>query len=385
MAAREPMRVLHVSQATTAGVPNVVLSLVADQVSRGWEVTVACPPDGYLAARSRDLGASVITWAASREPGLSVPAEALRLRKVISMVRPELIHLHSAKAGLVGRLVIRRAVPTVFQPHAWSFHAVSGATKRASVLWERWSARWADVIVAVSTDERREGINTGIDGRFMVVPNGVDVSTTPPSDPSDARRRLGLPDVPTVVCVGRLCRQKGQDRLLSAWPSVLASVPSAQLVLVGDGPDRCVLTEQAQGLEAVTFAGDRSDVASWLVAADVVALPSRWEAGLSLVAMEAMATRRSIVAADVAGVRAGLDGGAGEVVRQGDLPGLAAAIVARLVSPSAAAEEGRLGRLTVEARFDRAASTRAMATLYGQVVSGKLGHRPSGGGHHPHR
>ena len=289
--------VLHVAQPTVAGVPVVVRSMVRDQLERGWDVRVACPDDGDLPGWVRELGAQHLTWSATREPGPSTLAETRALAKVLRTVSPDVVHLHSAKAGLAGRLALRRKLPTLFQPHAWSFEAVDGVVGRAARAWERSAARWTSLLVCVSEDERRRGQDVGVRGPSLVAPNGVDLALLTPVGPQqqrDARHRLGLPDGrPVVVCVGRLARQKGQDVLLDSLPQLLEQVPGLLTVLVGQGPDDEVLAARA-GTD-VLLTGARADAADWLAAADVVALPSRWEAGLSLVAMEAMALQRPVV------------------------------------------------------------------------------------------
>ena len=161
---------------------------------------------------------------------------------IVGEVDPDLVHLHSAKAGLAGRLLLRGRRPTVFQPHAWSFEATGGAVGRGALMWERAGARWADVIVCVSEGERRRGQEAGVKARYEVVPNGVDLARWAPAagdDRATARAALALDaSAPVAVAVGRLAPQKGQDVLLPAWERVLERVPSGCLVLVGDGPDR---------------------------------------------------------------------------------------------------------------------------------------------------
>ncbi|OMQ15223.1 glycosyl transferase, partial [Modestobacter sp. VKM Ac-2676] len=71
-----------------------------------------------------------------------MPAETLTLRRVVRAADPELVHLHSAKAGLAGRLAVQGSRRTVFQPHAWSFEAVTGGVAEASRRWERAAQRW---------------------------------------------------------------------------------------------------------------------------------------------------------------------------------------------------------------------------------------------------
>lgn len=365
------MRVLHVAQPVDAGVPRVAGDLVADQVRRGWQVTVACPQESELCASAKEAGARHLRWEARRAPGPSVPGETRRLGALVAEAGPDLVHLHSAKAGLAGRLAIRGRRPTLFQPHAWSFEAVREPLRSLTVAWERAAARWASAIVCVSEDERRRGESVGVGGRFAVLPNGVDLSRWPSAGPADqahARQQLGLHEGPLVLCVGRLSEQKGQDVLLEAWARVIESAPAAGLVLVGEGPSRAQLESAAP--PRVRFAGKRHDVDVWVAAADVVAIPSRWEAGLPLVAMEAMARERSVVAADVAGVREGLEGGCGRVVPIEAVQPLAEALIQRLLDPALLAREGAEGRRRVERRYDLRRTTAQMAELYESVTSG---------------
>ncbi|MDP9340755.1 MAG: glycosyltransferase family 4 protein, partial [Actinomycetota bacterium] len=196
-----------------------------------------------------------------------------------------------------------------------------------------------------------------------------------------ARAGLGLPLGPLVVCVGRLSRQKAQDVLLDAWPSVRSAVPGATVALVGDGPEEPAL--RARGLPGVLFAGWRDDVAEWLAAADVVAIPSRWE-GLPLVVLEAMARGRSVVSADADGMAESLGADAGAIVPREDPPALAAALVERLLDPARASEEARSGRRRVEREFDLATAGQAMAEVYAEVLQaagrgrGRLQPEPAG-------
>ena len=344
-------RILHVSQPVSEGVARVLADLATFQHANGWDVHVACPPDGWLGAAVAEDGITVHPWRASRSPGASSVAEARQLRAVVREVRPDVLHLHSSKAGLAGRLAIRGQVPTVFQPHAWSFHATGGVLGRVSTIWERVAVRWTDLMVAVSGGELHEGYRHGIEPRRSVVaPNGVDVHRFVPQDRGAARDRLGLGDGPIAVCVGRLTRQKGQDLLLRAWPQVRTAVPDAQLLLVGDGPDRPVLVDQ---LPAGTRLVGATDVPEdYYAAADVVAVPSRWE-GMALVPLESMACERSVVGFDVAGLAESV-GDAGAVVPKGDPQALVRELVLRLGDRGLAHREGQRGRARAVTLFDRA-------------------------------
>ncbi|RKT55438.1 glycosyltransferase [Saccharothrix australiensis] len=360
------MKVVHVSQPVTAGVAAVVRQLAVAQRDRGWSVSVVCPP-GWLPDRLREDGVDVRDWPALRSPGPRTAGEAVRLRRILDEVDPDAVHLHSSKAGLAGRLALRGRRPTVFQPHLWSFQTARGPLRLATALWERLAARWAHQLVCVSDDELAVGRANGIGTPAEVVCNGVDTTALRPRSRVAARRRLGLPDVPTAVCVGRLAHLKGQDQLLAAWPSVLAAVPDARLVLVGDGPLRDRWRASADH-GSVCWWGHDAAVADFYTAADVVVVPSRAE-GMALVPLEAMASGRAVVAFDVGGVRQSV-GDAGAVVPAGDVPALAEAIAARLADPLLAADEGLTGRRRAEVLFDVGRVADQVATLVDKLVGG---------------
>lgn len=334
------MKVLHVSQPTDAGVATVVETLVVDEVERGHTVSLASPR-GQLSGRAVANGAEWHQWDAVRAPGLFSAQEAIRLADIVADSRPDVAVLHSSKAGLAGRLAIRGKIPTVFVPHAWSFQAVGGATRLLAESWERFAARWTHHLVCMCDDELARGRRRRIRGRSVVIRNGVDLDRFTPRDPHTARCELGLAEGPTVVCVGRLAHQKGQDVLLRAWPEVLRRVPEANLVVVGDGPERENLLRATP--HRVEFVGARADTHNWFAAADVVAVPSRWET-MSLVALEAMASGRPVVASAFDGAVDCL-GGSGEVVPIDDHIALADALVGYLTCPPAGlAAEGAKAR-----------------------------------------
>ncbi|MFI6434795.1 glycosyltransferase [Streptomyces sp. NPDC050759] len=364
-------RVLHLTQPVDGGVARVVTDLARAQLAAGLQVTVACP-DGPLAPAVRGLGADVRHWHATRSPGPALVREVRRLGQVLEDVRPDLVHAHSAKAGLVGRLAVRGRIPTVFQPHAWSFEAVGGMTAALALRWERWAARWASQVVCVSAAERATGVRAGIGGRWTVVPNGIRPERFHPA-PVDTVRSAVLPGVdpaaPLVVCVGRLCRQKGQDVLLDAWDSVSRRVPDARLVLVGDGPDQERLRSRAP--RSVLFAGAVTDTAPWYQAADLVVLPSLWE-GMALAPLEAMSCGRPVVLTDVDGARESLPPALVPrcLVPPGDPAPLAEAVTTLLLDPLLREALGHQGRRHVLSTHDVRLTAEAVAAVYRDVLGG---------------
>jgi glycosyltransferase involved in cell wall biosynthesis len=364
-------RVLHLTQPVDGGVARVVTDLVRAQLTDGLDVTVACP-DSALTTELRALGATVRHWPATRSPGRSLVREVRHLTEVIDEARPDLVHAHSAKAGLAGRLAVRGRIPTVFQPHAWSFEAIDGGIAALALMWERWAARWAARVVCVSEAERVTGLRARITGRWTVVPNGIDPERFRPAAADTVRAGLaplaGIhPAAPLVVCVGRLCRQKGQDVLLRAWKAVVHRVPDARLVLVGDGPDHERLREEAPA--SVLFVGAVADAAPWYQAADLVVLPSRWE-GMALAPLEAMACGRPVVVTDVDGARESLSPSFATrcLVPPEDPAVLARTVTDLLLDPQLRESLGNRGRRHVLSTHDVRHTAEAVANVYRELL-----------------
>ncbi|MFG2649049.1 glycosyltransferase [Streptomyces sp. NPDC048436] len=362
------LSVLHVAQPVDGGVARVVTDLVKSQLSAGMQVHVACPGSGLLPEAVRGLGSGTHHWAAARSPGPGVPGEVRRLARLVEAVRPDVVHAHSAKAGLAARLAVRGRIPTVFQPHAWSFEAVGGVSARLALRWERFGTRWATRVVCVSEAELRTGQRAGIDAHWSVIPNGVETERFWPVDARTARTALDLEgQAPLVVCVGRLCRQKGQDLLLRAWAAVTERMPLARLVLVGDGPDAAALRAQAPA--SVRFVGAARDATPWYQAADVVVMPSRWE-GMALVPLEAMACGRPVVVTDVDGACESLPP---ELVPHGLVPpedpeALARALLGLLDDPPLRASLGRAAHRHVLNTHDVRRTADAVAAVYRELL-----------------
>ncbi|MFD0684271.1 glycosyltransferase [Actinomadura fibrosa] len=370
---------LHVSQPNDGGVAVYVGMAAGDQRRRGWDVAVACPPGGDLPARCAAASVPWFNWPAGRAPGPRILLEALSLRRLIRGFAPDVVHLHSSKAGLAGRLPFGpRRTPTIFQPHGWSWLAATGRQAAVSRLWERFAARGADALVCVGVGELKEGMRAGVRGPYRLVRNGVDRRRFRPADGAArlaARTRLGLPaDVPLAVCVGRVTRQKGQDVLVEAWPAVTARCPAARLAVVGDGEDLDQLRRRPPaGVMLVPAVEDPRD---WLAASNVIVLPSRWE-GLPLTALEALATGRSLVGTDIPGIAEVVRGGVGALVPVDDPAALAAEVAGRLLFPGVADEEGRAAA-AASAAFDVSGTVALLAALTRDVagLGGHAGGRP---------
>lgn len=369
-----PVRVLHLAQPTDGGVARCLVDLATDQRDRGWDVIVGCPDGGIVAGELADRGVPRVRWDAARAGRAATPRQLRHLGQLIKAADPDLVHLHSASAGLTGRLALRRRRPTVFQPHGWSWQAVSGSFARAVRLWERVGARWADVVVCVSEAERANGFRAGVRASFAVVPNGVDLARFPAATRADqvaARAELGLADQPTALCVGRFDVQKGHATAIRAWRAVVDELPHARLLLVGSGSQEPALRSLCRelGLEAaVMFVGERDDVPRWYAACDVLVFPSRWGEGMALTPLEAMASARPVVASAVAGVAESVGPGCGELVAADDVAAFSRALLSRLADLASTLQEGRAARAHAELVLDVQRSHDQIAGLYRQLL-----------------
>lgn len=368
--APEPGRVLIVSQATVDGVAVCVRDLIQAAASDGYEVTVACPPGGDLAAWAQQRGARWVRTDMRRAPHPSDILAVLQLRRLIG--EHALVHLHSSKAGAVGRLALvslgRRRPPSVFTPHGWSW-LVGGYLAPLYRLFERIMLPVTTAVVAVSAEERSEGqaVFGSRGARIQVIPNGVDVSRFRPDGPLAERTAH-----PLVVSVGRLCHQRAPDVAVAAL--ALMRTPAARLRLVGDGADRAAVEKQVQALGLTgraELAGYRPDPAPDLRAADVVIVPSRYD-GMALILLEAMACGAAIVATRVAGSSALAE--AGVLVPAGDPTVLARAVDALLADPDRRRDLGLAARRRAVEQYSLEHSLDATLALWRD-----LGARPGDG------
>lgn len=378
-----PPRVLHVVQPVTGGVPRVVLDLIQQHLTApdAPRLLVACPEQGPLAGWVTAAGADWLRWDATRSPGTALPSEIRALARLIARTRPGLVHAHSAKAGLAARLALRGRVPTVFQPHAWSFEAVEGTAARLARRWEVGAARWASRIVCVSEAERATGEAAGVRGHWTVVPNGVDTDRFRPEPPAHdvlPRARRAPHDAPPALA--------GTDpRAPSSCASPGSAARRGRTCCCGPGPrsydgspgrgwPSWVTGRTGNGCaagspEGVIFAGAAEDPAPWYRAADLVVLPSRWE-GMALAPLEAMACGRPVLLTDVAGARESLAPGhrAYCLVPPGDPAALARAAAGLLLDAPRRAALGAQGRRHVLTTHDVRQSARAVAAVYRDIL-----------------
>jgi glycosyltransferase involved in cell wall biosynthesis len=246
------------------------------------------------------------------------------LYRLFRRLRPDIVHLNSSKAGVLGRLAAAAArVPIrVFTAHGWAFNGTSERARGLYLRAERLVSPLTTMTVCVSEADRRSGVEAGTctDERSTVIPNAVDVAAALPRNGA-ARSRV------EIVSVGRLAEQKNFPALIAA--ASLLPPGRAHVCVLGDGPQRPLLDRLIAdaGLEqTVDLHGEVSDVRPFLAGADVFVLSTHFE-GMPISLLEAMAASLPIVASDVNGLdEVVIDGTTGFLVPPDDPAALAAAL-----------------------------------------------------------
>jgi glycosyltransferase involved in cell wall biosynthesis len=231
-----------------------------------------------------------------------------------------------------------------------------------------------DRVVCVSAGQaervRRAGV---LPERVRVIRNAARLEAFSEPDPAARNwlRELVGGDGPILVAAGRLSVEKGFQVLVEAAPAILKAVPSARLVVFGDGPLRGSLERRVAALgltDRVRLPGFRDDLDCLLPWADLVVLPSLTE-GLPNVALEAAAAGVPVVATAVGGTpEVVIDGQTGVLVPPGEPTSLASRIVDVLRLPDRARALGAAGRRRVEEQFSFDAQARAYQQLFAEVV-----------------
>ncbi len=365
------MRVTHVITRLVVGgaQENTIASVLGLRARPGLEVRLISGPTTGPEGSLEPLVAGV-PGLFTRLPSLVRPVRPwadLRawreLTRTFRAQRPDLVHTHSGKAGILGRLAARRAgVPRIVHTvHGPSFGPFQGAAANALfTAAERRAGRVTDHFVVVADAMTRQYLAAGIGrpGQYTRIFSGfgLDPFLRAANDPA-RRRRLGLAEDDFVIGkVARLFALKGHDDLIAAAPAIVARVPRAKFLLVGDGAWRGRLgTEIARrGLTGrFLFTGlvPPAEIPALVGVMDVLVHLSLRE-GLPRALPQALAAGRPVVAYDCDGAgEVCRDGRTGFLLQPGDRAALAARVAELAGDPALRTRLGEAGRALVREHF----------------------------------
>jgi len=383
-----PIRVANVITRLEGGAGALALHGAVAMDPAVFGMTIITGSGGVLADQARAAGIEVIVEPLLRRPIAphSDLAAGRRLTALFARRKFDVVHTHTAKAGVVGRAAARRAgVPRIVHTyHGFPFHQFQPALRRgAYVAVERRLGRSTDVVLCVGDAVAAEAARRRLAQPSRIVTTGVVVdgpavedaamSARSPIARARARTLLGLPGAPAAIVgvVGRLTKQKAPEDFLAAM--AMLDRPDTLAVWVGSGElsDRIARLAERSGPTRVVLAGERSDVLELLPAFDVFALPSLYE-GLPTAVVEAMICGVPVVASAVNAVYDLVTPGeTGLLVPPRRPAELAASIRYLLDSPETASRMAAAAHARVSGRYTAAALRAALTSAYlpGAAVS----------------
>jgi len=358
--------------------------------ARGHRVTLISGPtrgpEGSLVERARQGGYEYIEipeLIRAVNPWLDTRAVRL-LRAEFARLRPDVIHTHSSKAGIVGRYAARRlrGAVVVHTIHGMSFNR----TQPWPVRWvfaalERRAACWTDALIGVAEAMLRQSLAHGIGrpDRMHLVYSGMELEPFTPGRYDRAAVRAGWgvpPDAVVVATVARLFRRKGYEQLLPIMSRAAARDPRLRFVWIGDGAQRAEYEAELdrRGLrERTSLAGlvPPAEVPRLLAGCDILAHTSQWE-GLPRAVVQALLMQVPAVAFDIDGTPEVVhDGRTGRLIRLNDLDAFADAVCALAADPAQRAAMGAAGRALCVTRFDWRQMVDRLEALYGRLVAAR--------------
>lgn len=313
------------------------------------------------------------------------PRDAIALKRLVSLIRlyrPHIVHTHTAKAGLLGRVAARLAgAPIVVHTfHGHVLHGYFGPLPSWGLRqMERTLAWFSDRLVTVSARVKQDLIGYGIASakKITVIPLGLDLGPflDARSRRGEFRREMALTaDAKLIGIVGRIFPIKNHALFIESAARIAAVERTARFVVVGDGTLRPALEDQARRLgiaERVVFTGWRADLPRIYADLDVLVVSSNNE-GTPVSAIEAMATSCPVVATRVGGIPDIItDEVTGRLVLPGEAEELAGAVLDLLADPEKAARLGANAMIAARQRFDVKRLITDMDGLYRELLDEK--------------
>lgn len=383
------MTILHIITRLILGgaQQNTILTCQA-QVQAGHRVVLLYGPiygpEGSLLEMAKTSGATLMEVPAMRRallPGHDWFCYRA-LRKIIRDLRPDVVHTHSSKAGIVGRAAAwAEHVPAVIHTvHGLPFHERNPAfLNRLYVLSERWAARRCHHLIGVTQAMIDAFAEHRISQRSMstMIPSGMDVSSfeVSPETRRKTRRELGIADdAPVLGIAARLDEFKGQADLVEILPKLLENKPKLKLLLVGDGwyrPRIEKLIDEKNVRSSVIMTGlvPPNRIPSLISAMDVHALPS-YQEGQPRTMVQALLAGVAIVGYDAGGIgEICMDQETGLLVPVGDKQALAQAIERLLDDPALRQRLVARGKPYAQKRFDHRQMVQQINQVYDRVLA----------------
>lgn len=370
-----------VTRLDTGGVPEQLLALLEGLAEKPYRITVVCREvSERYRQRLERLGVTLILLKMHRLLHPRDLLAAVELYRLLRRLECDVLHTHTSKAALLGALVgwLAKVPVRVNTAHNLGCLALPQAPLRALFwLYDKLLFTRLHAVITVSQRIRDRIVQLKVlpDAKAIAIPNGINTApfAANPAQRQALRAQLGLADnAPAIITVARLVWFKGLDNLIAAMAPVLQQHPTASCWIVGDGPLKSALQQQAEALgiaKNLHFLGERNDIPALLNAMDVFVLPSVSE-GMPITLLEAMAAGKPLVATDVGGVGEMFQSGeSGLLVPPRNPQALAQALIQLLNNAPLRNQMAQAARQRLEHTFSQAAMVQATHHLYHRLLT----------------
>jgi glycosyltransferase involved in cell wall biosynthesis len=376
------IKVVHiVTRMNTGGVAVLISDLVSGLDSNTYDVrliTGKCSPDeeDYLRARGITLEEIHIdSMGRSLKPILDLRA-LLVLIKVLRRLNPDIVHTHTSKAGLLGRVAAKIAIPHVKIVHTFHGHLLQGYFSKVAtkvlVYTERSLARICDVLISMGNEVKKNllDVKIGKENQFQIAFPGVKLNQPNLQNQLVKKFKEECKSQVIFTFVGRLSHIKRCDRVLDLARASAMTEQNIHFLLIGDGELREELERQASGLQ-VTFVGWQSRIEDWLVVSDAAILLSDNEA-VPLAMIEAGYAALPVIATNVGSMSDVVIDGVNGYLVETDMHDILEKTLLLSRNPSLRDQLGSKGRSLAIEHF----SVDAMISKHQEIYSQLMG-RPS--------
>jgi glycosyltransferase involved in cell wall biosynthesis len=377
------VRLLHVvGQSRYGGGVQVILPVAAAARERGWRVGILTS-DPQFQREIQAAGVEVVDLDIIRR-SINPYYDLRDTAKLVSLLRREpytIVHTHTSKGGMIGRLAASLAgVPVVVHTvHGFAFDdSSSPAAKLVYGTLERVASRGCDSVVTVSQYHRELALRRNIcaPDKVVAVPNGLDAARSVRRRPAaEVRRELGIADELIVLCPVRIAASKGLEYLIQSVGGIRARIGGRfRILIAGEGTLRPSLEALAAATNAganLCFLGFRSDLGDLLGAADLVVLPTLFE-GLSISLLEAMSAGKPVITTAIpSNVEVLGPDQAGVLVPVRDPAAIAEAVARLAADPALAATLGRRAMQVWRRSYTGSRMVAAYMNLYDELLERK--------------
>lgn len=300
-------KIMHIAQ-SPGGVERYIKMFLTNINSNEFENILICSKD-YKKENYMGLVSGFESIDMIREINFIQDFKSIvKVRKFINKYKPDIVYMHSSKAGAIGRIAnLGIKNKSIYNPHGWAFNMeCSSKKKKVYIYIEKVLAKFVDVIIAISNYEKKSALEEKIcsEKKIKVILNGIDINEYENRDGNKyvSRESIGIPKNAYVIgTVGRLSDQKAPDTFVKTAALIKKEIPNSFFVFIGDGEKR----EEIENLilelglnECFYISGWVNEPIDYIKIFDQAMLLSRWE-GFGLVLAEYMFCNKPIIATRV--------------------------------------------------------------------------------------